>query len=100
MQRALAERYVAEVRYVGAAGRRLPRNIEANPAVFALAPAQNADRRRVYANCPANGSACDFSTIAMITNVARASCQALQTSISRRYSTGVGFSGRAVSPIA
>ena len=92
VQRALFDRYVAEVRYVGAAGRRLPRNIEANPAVFGPgATAQNADRRRVYANCPANGSACDFSTIAMITNVARASYQALQTSISRRYSTGVGF---------
>ena len=33
--------------------RRLPRNVEANPAVFGPgATAQNADRRRVYANCP------------------------------------------------
>ena len=92
VQRALFDRYVAEVRYVGAAGRRLPRNVEANPAVFSPgATAQNADRRRVYANCPANGSACDFSTVAMITNVARASYQGVQTSLSRRYSTGVGF---------
>lgn len=92
VQRALFGRYVAEVRYVGAAGRRLPRNIEANPAVYSAgATAQNADRRRIYANCPADGSACDFSTIAMITNVARASYQALQASTSRRYSTGVGF---------
>jgi outer membrane receptor protein involved in Fe transport len=92
LQRALFDRYVAEVRYVGAAGRRLPRNVEANPAVFGPgATAQNADRRRLHANCPANGGACDFSTIAMITNVARASYQALQTSLSRRYTTGVGF---------
>jgi len=92
VQRALFDRYVAEVRYVGAAGRRLPRNVEANPAVFGPgATAQNADRRRLYANCPADGGACDFSTIAMITNVARASYQALQTSLSRRYTTGLGF---------
>jgi hypothetical protein len=92
VQRALFDRYVAEVRYVGAAGRRLPRNVEANPAVFGPgATAQNADRRRLHANCPADGGACDFSTIAMITNVARASYQALQTSLSRRYSTGLGF---------
>ncbi|HET9192990.1 MAG TPA: TonB-dependent receptor [Vicinamibacterales bacterium] len=92
VQRALFDRYVVEARYVGAAGRRLPRNVEANPAVYGPgATAQNADRRRIYANCPADGSPCDFSTVAMITNIARASYQALQTSVSRRYSTGVGF---------
>lgn len=92
VQRELFDRYVMEVRYVGAAGRRLPRNVEANPAVFGPgATAQNADRRRLYANCPADGGACDFSTIAMITNVARASYQALQTSLARRYATGLGF---------
>ena len=37
------------------------------------ATAQNADRRRIHGNCPADGSACDFSTVAMITNIARSS---------------------------
>ena len=47
--------------------RRLPRNVEANPAVYGPgATAQNADRRRIYANCPADGGTCDFSTIAML----------------------------------
>ncbi len=56
VQRSLFDRYVVEVRYVGAIGRRLPRNVEANPAVFGPgATAQNADRRRLYANCPADG---------------------------------------------
>jgi hypothetical protein len=92
VQRALFDRYVVEARYVGAAGTRLPRNVEANPAVFAPgATAQNADRRRIYANCPADGSACDFSTVAMITNIARSSYHGLQTSVARRYSTGLGF---------
>ena len=92
VQRALFGSYLAEIRYVGAAGHRLPRNVEANPAVFGPgATAQNADRRRIYANCPADGSACDFSTVAMVRNIARSSYHGLQTSLSRRYAAGVGF---------
>ena len=92
VQRALFDRYVVELRYVAAAGRRLPRNVEANPAVFGPgATAQNADRRRIYANCPADGSACDLSTVAMVTNVAESSYNAMQASLSRRYATGLGF---------
>ena len=56
VQRSLCDRYLVEVRYVGATGNRLPRNVEANPAVYGPgATAQNADRRRIYANCPADG---------------------------------------------
>jgi hypothetical protein len=93
VQRALFDRYLAEVRYVGAKGSRLPRNIEANPAVYGPgATAQNADRRRVYANCPADGvSPCDFSTIAMLSNITRSSYHAGQVSLSRRYGAGMGF---------
>jgi hypothetical protein len=92
VQRALLDRYVVEARYVGAAGRHLPRNVEANPAVYGPgATAQNADRRRIYGNCAADGSACDFSTIAMLRNVARSSYQAAQASLSRRYGSGIGF---------
>ncbi len=65
VQRSLWDRSLVEVRYVGAKGTHLPRNIEANPAVYGPgATAQNADRRRLYANCPADGGTCDFSTIA------------------------------------
>ena len=67
VQRSLFDRYLVEVRYVGAEGTHLPRNVEANPAVYGPgATAQNADRRRLYANCPADGGTCDFSTIAML----------------------------------
>ena len=92
VQRSLWNRYLVEVRYVGAAGRNLPRNVEANPAVYGPgATAQNADRRRIHANCPADGGACDFSTIAMLRNIARSSYQAGQASLSRRFGSGVGF---------
>ena len=93
MQRALG----GDVSGRGALRRRdaaptLPRNVEANPAVYGPgATAQNADRRRVYANCPADGGTCDFSTIAMLRNVTSSNYQAGQVSVSRRFSAGLGF---------
>jgi hypothetical protein len=92
VQRSLLERYLVELRYVGASADNLPRNVEANPAAFGPgATAQNADRRRIYANCPADGSACDFSTVAMLRNIARSEYHAGQASISRRFGSGIGF---------
>jgi Carboxypeptidase regulatory-like domain/TonB dependent receptor len=92
VQRSLTARYLVEVRYVGAKGTHLPRNVEANPAVFGPgATAQNADRRRIYANCPSDGGSCDFSTIAMLRNITNSSYHAGQASISRRYADGLGF---------
>jgi Carboxypeptidase regulatory-like domain/TonB dependent receptor len=92
VQRSFFDRYLVEVRYVGASARHLPRNVEANPAVFGPgATAQNADRRRLYANCPSNGGTCDFSTVAMLRSVARSSYNAGQVSVSRRFGAGVGF---------
>jgi hypothetical protein len=92
IQRSFRNRYVIELRYVGAKGRHLPRNVEANPAVFGPgATAQNADRRRIYANCPADGGPCDLSTVAMLKSVARSSYQAGQASISRRFGNALAF---------
>jgi hypothetical protein len=92
IQRQLFSRYLVEVRYVGSKGTHLPRNVEANPAVFGPgANAQNADRRRLYANCPSNGGTCDFSTIAMLSDITNSTYHAAQASVSRRYNSGVGF---------
>jgi Carboxypeptidase regulatory-like domain/TonB dependent receptor-like, beta-barrel len=92
VQRSFLEKFLVEVRYVGAAGKDLPRNVEANPAVYGPgATAQNADRRRVYANCPADGGTCDFSTIAMLRNITKSSYQAGQASISKRFGGGIAF---------
>jgi Carboxypeptidase regulatory-like domain/TonB dependent receptor len=92
VQRALWRSYLVEVRYVGAHGSRLPRNVEANPAAYVPgATAQNADRRRVYANCPADGGSCDFSTVAMLRNITSSNYHAGQFSVSRRYTAGLGL---------
>jgi hypothetical protein len=92
VQRSLLNRYVVELRYVGARGTHLPRNVEANPAVFGPgATAQNADRRRIYGNCPADGSPCALSTVAMLRSVARSRYDAAQVSVSRRFGGAIGF---------
>jgi hypothetical protein len=91
-QRSLFDTYLIEVRYVGAKGTHLPRNVEANPAVYGPgATAQNADRRRIYGGCPADGGPCALSTVAMLRSVARSSYQAGQISLSRRFGDRVGF---------
>ncbi len=92
VERALLDKYLLTVSYVGARGNRLPRNIEDNPAVFGPgATAQNADQRRIYANCPPGGGTCDFSTVAMLSYVTHSVYNAGQVSLSRRYAAGVGF---------
>ncbi|MDX1981983.1 MAG: carboxypeptidase regulatory-like domain-containing protein [Bryobacteraceae bacterium] len=91
VQRSLQANYVVDVRYIGSKGTRLPRNIEANPAVFGPgATSANADRRRLYANCPAAG-ACDFTHVAMLSYITNSTYHAGQISLSRRYASGAGF---------
>ena len=84
LQRALGGGYVAEARYLGTKGTRLPRNIEANPAVFGPgATAQNADSRRLYAP--------NFTHVAMLSYITNSSYHAGQFSLSRRFDKGLGF---------
>ena len=93
IQRSLGKNYVLEGRYVGTKGTRLPRNIEANPSVWGPgATVQNADRRRIYANCPADGSACQLVHVALLSNITNSTYHGAQLSLSRRFSHGLGFS--------
>jgi hypothetical protein len=92
LQRALGKSYVLEGRYVGTKGTHLPRNIEANPAVWgAGATAQNADRRRIYANCPSDGTACQLVHVALLSNITNSTYHGAQLSLSRRFSAGLGL---------
>lgn len=91
IQRALGKQTVLEARYIGTKGTHLPRNIEANPAVFGPgSTASNADRRRIYANCPAVG-ACDFTHVAKLSYITNSTYHAGQLSLTRRASNGLGF---------
>jgi hypothetical protein len=92
MQRSFLDDYLIEVRYVGTRGNRLPRFIEANPAVFGPgASSQNADRRRIYAGCHSPEAPCDFASVGLLVNATSSTYHAGQVSLSRRFSTGAGF---------
>ncbi len=92
IQHSLFDRYLLEVRYVGSKGTHLPRNVEANPAVYGPgATAQNADQRRIYAGCPSTPGPCTLSTVAELENITNSTYEAGQLSFSRRYAAGLGF---------
>ena len=91
IQREVSKAYTLEARYVGTKGTHVPRNIDANPAVYGPgANAQNEDHRRIYANCPAKGP-CDFVTIAELQYGQNSTYHAAQLSFSRQAIHGLGF---------
>ncbi len=80
------------MRYVGNKGTHLPRFIEANPAIYGLgATAQNADQRREYANCPANGAPCAFGSAGLIAGSNSSTYHALQVAFSRQFRNNLSF---------
>jgi hypothetical protein len=93
VQQALPFGMLAEARYVGTKGTRIPRFIEANPAVYTPANAsQSVDSRRIYAGCAAGGGPCDFASAGLVTYVTNSTYHAFQTTLSRRFSQGMTFS--------
>ncbi|SFS07516.1 Carboxypeptidase regulatory-like domain-containing protein [Granulicella pectinivorans] len=92
IQQDLGAAFVLEARYVGTKGTHLPRNIEANPAVFGPgATSSNADRRRQYANCRPNNGPCDFATVGELTYGQNSTYHAAQVSVSRSFQHGIGM---------
>jgi hypothetical protein len=92
IQRALRKDYLIEARYVGTKGTRLPRTAERNPSVYGPgATSGNADRRRINADCPADGSPCRLATAATLVYGFNSSYHAAQLSLSHRYAFGFGF---------
>jgi hypothetical protein len=91
IQHSLSGNIVIEARYVGSKGTHLPRNIEANPAIYGPgASAQNADQRRIYAGCT-GGGACQLSTVGLLSDITNSTYEAGQLTASRRFSAGLAF---------
>jgi hypothetical protein len=90
-----------EIGYVGTKGTRLPRFIEANPAVFVpgtsngqpISNSSNADQRRLYSGCTLadSPSSCQFSSTGEIAGIANSSYNALEASMRKRFSHGLSF---------
>jgi hypothetical protein len=93
IQHSFRNDYLLEMRYIGTKGTHLPRNVDANPAVYGPgATASNADQRRIYASCPASGvPPCRLSTVAKLMYGTNSTYEAGQISFSHRYSEGLSF---------
>ena len=100
----LRVRYAFEIGYVGTKGTKLPRMIEANPAIYIpgfdnstnppspISTSGNADRRRKYSGCTLDPSTvCDYSSTGLITGIANSSYNALEASLKKRFSHGISF---------
>lgn len=92
VQRAFGQGYLADARYIGNKGTRLPRMIEANPAIYRPgATSDNADQRRLYAGCKGPQGPCDFASAGLITNQTNSTYHAAQFALSRRFNSGLSF---------
>jgi len=95
-QRSFGNNWIFEIGYIGTKGTKLPRFIEANPAVSI--PGQttqdNADQRRLFSGCTvAQASPCSYSSVGEISGIANSTYHALQTSLRKRFSQGFSMLG-------
>lgn len=101
LQRSFGSDWLLEVGYVGTKGTRLPRFIEANPAVFVpgtangqpISNSSNADQRRLYSGCTLadSPSSCQFSSTGEIAGIANSSYNAMEASLRKRLGHGLSF---------
>lgn len=91
IERAIGSDWLLEVGYIGTKGTKLPRFIEANPAVYVPGDStqDNADQRRLYSGCTLTGTTpCTYSSVGEIAGIADSSYNALQVSLKKRFSHG------------
>ena len=101
LQQAFGSNLLFEIGYVGTKGTRLPRFIEANPAVFVpgyvngqpISNSSNADQRRLYSGCTLadSPSTCVFSSTGEIAGIANSAYNALEASLRKRMGHGLSF---------
>jgi hypothetical protein len=101
LQQSFGSDFLFEIGYVGTKGTRLPRFIEANPAVFVpgtvdgqpISNSSNADQRRLYSGCTLADppSSCQYSSTGQIAGIANSSYNALEASLHKRFSHGLSF---------
>ncbi len=101
LQQSFGSDWLFEIGYVGTKGTRLPRFIEANPAVFVpgsvdgqpISNSSNADQRRLYSGCTLADSpaSCQFASTGEIAGIANSAYNAMEVSLRKRLSHGLSF---------
>jgi len=96
VQRSLGTNWIFEIGYIGTKGTKLPRFVEANPAVSI--PGQttqdNANQRRLFSGCTlAQPTPCNYASVGEISGIANSAYHALQSSLRKRFSQGFSVLG-------
>lgn len=83
---------VLSVGYIGAKGTRLPRLVEANPAIYQPgATLANSGRRRIYAGCTLAGGTCQLGTAGLADGNANSNFHSAQVSLTRRGTPDLSY---------
>jgi hypothetical protein len=100
IQRSFGAGWVAEAGYVGTKGTKLPRFIEANPAVFIpgncggqpCSTENNVDQRRLYSGCTlAQPSGCLYTSEGYLSGIVNSEYHGLQMSLRKQWTRGIAF---------
>ncbi len=102
IQRSLGSDLLLEVGYVGTKGTKLPRFVEGNPAHYIpgfdssgnpISTSGNADQRRLHSGCTLDPASppCTYSSTGLIEGIANSSYNALEASLTKRFSHGISF---------
>ncbi len=83
---------VLSIAYVGAKGTRLPRLVEANPAIYQPGSTlANSGRRRLYAGCTLTSGTCQLGTAGIVQGNANSSFHSAQVSLTRRSAPSLNY---------
>jgi hypothetical protein len=96
LQRSIGTDWLVQIGYVGTTGVRLPRFIEANPAIYypGQSTENNVNQRRLYSGCTLTSPPsvpCNYASVGEIAGIANSAYNALETSIRKRFGHGISF---------
>ena len=80
------------VGYIGSKGTRMPRLVEANPAIYQPgATFANSPRRRIYSGCTLTTGACTLGTAGLVEGNANSTFHSAQVSLTRRGTPDLNY---------
>jgi hypothetical protein len=83
---------VLSVGYIGSKGTRMPRLVEANPAVYEPgATFANSPRRRIYSGCTLTTGTCTLGTAGLVEGNANSTFHSAQVSLTRRGAQDLNY---------
>lgn len=78
--------------YIGSKGTRLPRLVEANPAIYQPgATLANSGRRRIYSGCTLTSGTCKLGTAGLVEGNANSTFHSAQVSLTRRGTQDLSY---------